>query len=70
MKSVYYLGLDVHKKTISYCLKKADGKIVSEGTVKSRRDDLKRWVEQLPTPWKGASEATLFTGWIYDFLKP
>ncbi len=70
MDSVYYLGLDVHKKTISYCLKSAAGKIVCEGSVKAKREDLTAWVKQLPTPWKGALEATLFTGWIYDFLKP
>jgi transposase len=70
MDSVYYLGLDVHKKTISYCLKQSDGRVVQEGTVAARRGDLERWLEQLPKPWKGAMEATLFTGWIYDFLLP
>lgn len=70
MKIVYYLGLDVHKKTISYCLKQLDGTIVCEGTVSSKRSELLSWVRALPTPWKGALEATLFTGWIYDFLRP
>jgi hypothetical protein len=27
MQSVYYVGLDVHKKTISYCVKYASGRI-------------------------------------------
>ena len=31
MDSLYYLGLDVHKKAISYCLKQSDGQIVREG---------------------------------------
>lgn len=70
MDSVYYLGLDVHKKTISYCLKRADGVVVLEGTVETRRGAMERWLSQLPGPWKGAMEATLFTGWIYDFLRP
>src|SRR5712691_5300786 len=26
--------------------------------------------KQLPQPWEGAMEATLFSGWIYDTLKP
>jgi hypothetical protein len=26
---MYYVGLDVHKKSIAYCVKEADGKIVS-----------------------------------------
>ncbi len=29
MGKVYYTGLDIHKKTISYCIKLQDGKIVS-----------------------------------------
>ena len=70
MNSLYYLGLDVHKKTISYCLKRADGSIAEEGTVVARRKELGAWVKTLPGPWKGALEATLFTGWIYDFLRP
>ena len=27
-----YIGLDIHKKTISYCVKQGDGKILDEGT--------------------------------------
>ena len=54
MDSVYYLGLDVHKKTISYCLKQSDGRVVQEGVVEARRGALERWLEQLPKPWKGA----------------
>ena len=33
---MYYIGLDVHKKTISYCVKDAAGK--RESTVKARSD--------------------------------
>jgi transposase len=70
MDSVYYVGLDVHKKSISYCVKRIDGAIVSEGQVAARRAELTAWVRQLPGPWVGALEATLFSGWIYDFLRP
>ena len=70
MDIFHYIGLDIHKKTISYCLKLADGRIASEGTVAARRSEMTVWVKQLPTPWIGAMEATLFTGWIFDFLRP
>ena len=30
---MYYIGLDVHKKTISYCVKEANGHIYAEGKV-------------------------------------
>jgi hypothetical protein len=36
MDSVYYPGLDVHKKAISYCLNESDGRIVREGSVAAR----------------------------------
>jgi hypothetical protein len=33
MADMYYIGLDVHKKKISYCAKDASGRIYSEGFV-------------------------------------
>jgi hypothetical protein len=32
-----YIGLDVHKKTISYCVKDVSGRIQQEGTVGATR---------------------------------
>jgi transposase len=36
----------------------------------AERKALRHWVTELPGPWAGALEATIFTGWIYDVLKP
>ena len=70
MERYHYVGLDVHKKMISFCVKKVDGTVVEEGAVKATRKDLSRWVEKIPSPWIGGMEATMFTGWVYDFLEP
>lgn len=70
MKSMTYVGLDVHKKSIAYCVKTRSGKLLDEGEIKATRSDLERWSAGLRRPWTGALEATLFTGWIYDFLRP
>src|ERR1043165_4085512 len=70
MARMYYIGLDVHKKTISYCVKDVSGHVQGEGTIPATRMDLDRWVIALPQPWTAAMEATVFTGWIYDHLKP
>jgi transposase len=67
---MYYIGLDVHKKTISYCVKDASGRICQEGKVGATRWELDIWIKTLPQPWTVAMEATIFTGWIYDHLKP
>jgi transposase len=69
MNVIHYIGLDVHKKTISYCIKTADGRIVREGKLEASRATLRSWAEGLPEPWCGAMEATLFSAWIYDTLK-
>ncbi len=70
MQTMYYIGLDVHKRTISYSVKDGSGTIHAEGTVPATRFDLDRWMKTLPQPWSAAMEATVFTGWIYDHLQP
>jgi transposase len=66
----HYIGFDVHKKTVSYCVKIADGRIVEEGKLRATHDTLRQWAGKRQEPWHGAMEATLFSGWIYDALKP
>ncbi len=50
MQSMYYIGLDVHKRTISYCVKDGSGAIHAEGTIPATRFDLDRWMKTLPQP--------------------
>ena len=70
MNVTHYIGFDVHKKSISFCVKTADGQIVEEGKLAADRGTLRRWARERTQPWRGAMEATLFSGWIYDTLKP
>jgi transposase len=67
---MYYIGLDVHKKTISYCIKDVSGRVYRQGTIGATRGELDSWMKTLPQPWTVALEATIFTGWIYDHLLP
>lgn len=70
MNIPHYIGFDVHKKTVSYCVKTADGQIVEEGKLPALRMRLREWAAARPCPWQGAMEATLFSAWIYDTLQP
>jgi transposase len=70
MNAIHYIGFDVHKKTISFCVKTAAGQIVEEGTLVAERMVLRRWAAARKRAWHGAMEATLFSAWIYDTLKP
>src|SRR5579871_3839030 len=69
MQPMYYIGLDVHKRKISY-VKDSSGRINAEGSISAARLELDHWMRSLPQPWSAAMEATMFTGWIYDHLKP
>ena len=37
MEQMYYIGLDVHKKKISYCVKDVSGRIYLEGAIAANR---------------------------------
>jgi transposase len=65
-----YVGLDIHKKVIAFCIKTDSGAVIEEGKIDATRRAMTDWVARIDRPWIGAMEATLFTGWIYDFLKP
>jgi hypothetical protein len=47
---MYYIGLDVHKKTISYCVKDVGRKIEQEGKVGLTRRELDCWMKTVPKP--------------------
>lgn len=69
MKKKYYAGLDIHKKTITICMKDKEGNIVQQSTIKSRPQSIADWAVKAPKPFSVLMEATLFTGWIYDEFK-
>ncbi|GAB7024802.1 hypothetical protein [Geotalea toluenoxydans] len=59
MNAIYYIGLDIHKKSIAYCIKKIDGTLVHQGNITADRKALQGWLIELPAlgsvPWKPPS---------------
>jgi transposase len=70
MNIPHYIGFDVHKKHINFCSKSANGELVEEGRLVAERSVVRSWAETRTYVWHGAMEATLFSGWIFDTLKP
>ena len=62
MENMYYMGLNVHKKTISYGVKDVGGRIHREGKMPATRFDLDQWMKTVPPPWTVAMEATMCSG--------
>jgi transposase len=67
-EKLYYMGMDVHKRNIAFCVKDDSGEIIREGSVAGMRASIQELLDELDFPWVGAMEATMFTGWIYDEL--
>lgn len=65
----YFVGLDVHKQVIAFCILKDTGDVVRQGTIKATRAELDGWMKTLPEPWVGGMESTMFSHWIYYHLK-
>ena len=51
-------------------MKDAAGCVHGEGKIGSTRRELDAWIMTLPQPRMIAMEATIFSGWIYDYLLP
>ena len=62
MNSMNYVGLDIHKKSVSCCVRRADGTIIQEIAITATRQALDEWMQQLPQPWMAGVEATLLIG--------
>jgi transposase len=67
----HFVGLDVHKQVIAFCMKTADGKIEAEDKIKTSRGELDSWLKQMPSEgtWVAGMETTMFSHWIYHHLK-
>ena len=65
MNIKHYIGFDVHKKSINYCVKTADGKILEEGKLRATHQVLREWAQKRTEPgtgrWKRRYSAVGFT---------
>ena len=57
---MYYIGLDIHKKSISYCVKDTSGQICQQGKVAATRRDLDVWMKALPPTLDGGDGSNYF----------
>ena len=48
MSIMHFVGLDVHKKTVAYCVKRQDGEVVESGSIPATRRDLGEWARGVP----------------------
>ncbi len=70
MDSVKYIGLDVHKDTISIAVLNSSGKLVMECIIETKTATILQFFQGLRGSLHVTFEEGTWAAWLYDLLKP
>src|SRR5438094_1984421 len=70
MTSTKYIGLDVHKESISIAVLNSAGKVVMECVIETKASTILQFIHGLRGDVHLAFEEGTWAGWLYDLLKP
>src|SRR6516162_3533834 len=70
MTSVKYIGLDVHKESISICVRNSVGKVVMESVIETKASTILQFIDGLRGDLRVTFEEGTWAAWLYDLLKP
>jgi transposase len=70
MTSTKYIGMDVHKESISIAVRNTAGKIVMESVIETKASMIVEFVEGFRGDVHVTFEEGTWAAWLYDLLKP
>ena len=70
MDSTKYIGLDVHKETISIAVLNSSGKLVMESILETKASTILEFIRGLHGSLHVTFEEGTWAAWLYDLLKP
>ena len=70
MTSTKYIGLDVHKESISIAVLNSAGKVVMECVIETKASTILQFIHGLGGDVHLTFEEGTWAGWLYDLLKP
>jgi hypothetical protein len=70
MTSTKYVGMDVHKESISIAVMNSAGKIVTECVIETKASVLLQFFNGLRGDVRVTFEEGIWAAWLYDLLKP
>ena len=70
MTSTKYIGLDVHKESISICVMNSVGKVVMECVIETKASTIVQFIDGLRGDVRVTLEEGTWAAWLYDLLKP
>jgi len=65
-----YIGMDVHKESISIAVRNAAGKIVMECVIETKANTILQFFDGLRGDVQVTFEEGTWAAWLYDLLKP
>src|SRR5215475_10614052 len=68
--STKYIGMDVHKESISIAVRNAAGKIVMESLIETKASMILQFIDGLRGDLHVTFEEGTSAAWLYDLLKP
>ena len=70
MTSCQYIGMDVHKETVSIAVLSATGKVVMESVIETKANTILQCIRGLRGDLQITFEEGTWAAWLYDLLKP
>jgi len=70
MTSTKYIGLDVHKESISIAVMNSIGKVVMECVIETKASTILQFIDGLRGDVRVTLEEGTWAAWLYDLLKP
>jgi transposase len=70
MDSAKYIGMDVHKESISIAVRNAAGKVVMECVIETKANMILQFVDGLRGDVHVTFEEGTWAAWLYDLLRP
>jgi transposase len=70
MDSAKYIGMDVHKETVSIAVLNASGKVVMESVIETKAITMVQFVQGLRGDLHVTLEEGTWAAWLYDLLRP
>ena len=70
MGSEKYVGMDVHKETISIAVMNSAGKLIMESIIETKAITILQFIQGLRGDVYVTLEEGTWAAWLYDLLKP
>ena len=68
--NIKYIGMDVHKETISIAVMNGEGKVVMESIIETKASTILQFIEGVRGDLHVTFEEGTWAAWLYDLLKP